>query len=102
MRDRGQVLRFLLFLLSDQDQLSSVPTELADVAADGSVAAGAFDSTALFERLVRALDRNPRRLDEVNRVVSDLTASPDGETMLPDGFNSVWEPIWAARQELVR
>jgi len=95
-------LRFLLYLLADQDQLSSVPSESADLAADGSVATGAFASAALFEHLVRALQRNPRRLDEVNRLVIDLRASPESEMLLPDGFNSVWEPIWAARQELVR
>ncbi len=102
LRDRGQVLRFLLYLLADQDQLSSVPGNSADLVADDAAARGAFDSPALFEQLVRALERDPRRLDEVNRVVSDLRASPDGETLLPDGFNSVWEPLWAARQELAR
>lgn len=101
LRDRGQVLRFLLYLLSDEDQLSSVPSEAATLAADGSAEPGALASTALFEHLVRALQRNPRRLDEVNRLVNDLRASPESETLLPDGFDSVWEPIWAARQELV-
>lgn len=99
LRDRGQVLRFLLYLLGDEGQTGAPPATLPG---SGNDAEGQplLGSTALFEQLVRALERNPARLDEVHRVLTDLRSTPEGQALLPEGLAQVWEPIWAARQEI--
>jgi hypothetical protein len=101
LTDRAAVLRFLLLLLADDVH------ELTNLAADqpGSVGLlhGHLDlamGMPLFESLVRALDRDPERLDRVARLVDDLSSSETGHSLLPDGFDELWQPIWKARQEL--
>lgn len=101
LRDRGRVVRFLLLLLSEGE------IEILDVlTGDGSGSWGyrRFGSgfgPALFESLVRALDRNPTKLDDVARLVDDLRRTPEGSALLPEGFDTIWDPIWAARQRLM-
>ncbi len=100
LRDQRQVLRFILYLLGDEASQEALPIGATAQGPSGDQGAGAFGSPALFEQLVRALERSPGRLDEVHRVVSDLRATPEGQKLLPEAFEAVWEPIWAARQEL--
>lgn len=91
-----QVLRFLMFLLSEfgADGLS------ADSVEDAFGAGGAFrpgwGGVPLFESLLQALDQNPTRLDQVARLVEDLRAADPG--LLPEGFDEIWNPVWEARQ----
>ena len=54
----------------------------------------------LLEALMRALSRNPEQLDRIARLVDDLRRTEQGARLLPEGFDSVWEPIWAARLEM--
>jgi hypothetical protein len=100
LKDKEQVLRFLLLLLTDQRQ---------DLF--GEAAAGAIDDEALkngrmtatfeslLEPLLRALDRDPSKLDHVAGVLLDLGSSDEGRALLPTGLEDVWAPIWAAREK---
>jgi hypothetical protein len=54
----------------------------------------------LFEVMMRALHRDPSKLDRVARLVDDLSATEEGRRLFPDGFDKVWTPIWSARVEL--
>ena len=54
----------------------------------------------VFEILLRALERNPKKLNQVARLVTDLCNTPGGKDCLPDGFEEIWEPIWAVREEM--
>jgi hypothetical protein len=45
---------------------------------------------------VRAVDRDPAKLEQVVRLVKDLCEQPGGADLLPEGFLSVWAPIRAA------
>jgi hypothetical protein len=99
LESRENVLRYLLLLLADDG-----------FAADGSGPitrllealdhAGAWEREAtvpLLESLIRALARDPARLDHVARLVESLSATPEGESLLPEGFEDVWRPIWDAK-----
>ena len=101
LRSKRDVLRYLLLLLSDfTDQHAGDFAQL--LARDQSVGAGApipFE-LPLFESMVRSLARNPDRLEHVARLVDDLRSRPEGSELLPLGFETVWEPIWAARGKL--
>lgn len=99
LRDRRQVIRFLLLLLSDSD------IDLADPSlpeASGSEVQwgtmGSRHSEALLEPLMRALERDPGRLDQIDSLIRDLQSSGDATQLLPPGLQKIWGPIWEARR----
>jgi hypothetical protein len=54
----------------------------------------------MLESLVRALERNPEKLDQVARFVTELQGTEEGRSLLPEDFELIWEPLWAAREAL--
>jgi len=102
LSDKGKVIRFMLLLLAEggadrNSILIALQKSLSGNGDDDNMAAVRFP---LFEALVKTLDRNPRKLDQIARLVEDLKrTSTDGE-VLPDGFEEIWEPIWQARESL--
>ncbi len=100
LSDRDRVLRFLLLLLLDTGARDL--SKLMDSPANGenkfSFMHSLFGAT-LFESLVRALDRDPERLEQVAQVILDLRQSKEGTALLPDDLDAIWEPIWAARSQ---
>ena len=99
LNNRNKVLQMLLMLLADQDAPASQggihPGQLgADDASNGSAA------IPLLESILRALDRDPGKIDRINALVSDLMVTDEGTELLPEGFNDIWPAIWAARGEL--
>lgn len=94
-----QVLRFLMFLLSEFGAEGGSLEAAGDAFEPGGApfhwGAGGLP---LFESLMKALDQSPSRLDQVAKLVDDLRAA--GENLLPQGFDEVWEPIWEARQKV--
>lgn len=95
LSDRERVLRFLLLLLSDSDARGFAHwlAEGSDGHGQTSFLYAMFDAT-LFESLVRALDRDPARLDQVARIIADPRQSQEGVDLIPDDFDSVWHPVW--------
>jgi hypothetical protein len=102
LSDKGKVIRFMLLLLAEggadrNSILIALQKSLSGNGDDDNMAVMRFP---LFEALVRTLDRNPGKLDQISRLVQDLKrASMDGE-VLPEGFAEIWEPIWQAREAL--
>ena len=103
LKNREQVLRYLLLLLADGG-LDPHETLLAKrlIGGDGTGDASGTAGLPLLEALIRALHRNPGQLDQIARLVDDLERTPEGRELLPEGFDTVWRPIWAARRELGR
>jgi hypothetical protein len=102
LANSGDLIRLLLLLLgsSGSDDLS----EAIDVVSGdrlGSTGTWIFaTSDALLEPMIRALASDPARLDEIDRLVRELTATETGRQTLPDGWHKIWDPIWQARQTL--
>jgi hypothetical protein len=99
--DPEKFLRFLQFLLGDLDDLGPLPSG-ADRAAESSFGSWGAGDFVPLESLLQALKDDPQRLDYVHSTVTELISMENGTQRLPPGFLSVWEPIWAARQELPR
>jgi hypothetical protein len=99
LRDRDRVLRFLIFLLADGDpQQAAGLLASGDRTGDGEGEDSYVIDLPLFESLLRALEREPAKLDHVAGLVEDLRKTPEGEALIPEGFTEIWDPIWAARE----
>ncbi len=100
-----QLLRYLMFLLSDPDTDAAASPELIDALTgethrtNGDEPAYEFEFP-LFESLVTALARDPSRLERVNRLIDDLSATDAGRKLLPEELIEVWEPIREAWRAL--
>ncbi len=97
LQDRNQVLRLLLLILSDVDGAELGQAEVRRLLADTGPSVRFPYSGALLEPLLRALARDPEKLDEVAHLVDDLERTAEGQALLPEGFHRVWDPIWATR-----
>ena len=100
LKDRRRVLQllFLILLGEDADVLAFV-----QLPGDGTSSVGTFggwNQATLLEALLWSLSRDPRRIDDAARLVSDLRKSEKGKDLLPEGLNEIWEPVWAAREAL--
>lgn len=94
-----KLLRFLLMLLSDQGAPKWDSEVVPGSSQETDKSRFEFLESTLLESLIRALDRDPMRIDHVGRVISDLLQTDDGRSLLPDNFEAVWEPIWAVRKQ---
>jgi hypothetical protein len=102
-QDPQRLMRFLEILLSS-DPLSTVGEELTILESVSRNAARVQTNTEppLFEMFVRALSRDPTRLDQVKSVIDELATGTSTHPFVTDDFRRIWEPIWRARQTAVR
>lgn len=97
LKNREELLRFLLMLLSGMGESG----QLAQAALGGGKWAWAWsESTALFEPMVRALARDPNKIDEIGSIMNELAKTADGRAILPEGWQEIWEPIRNAREAI--
>jgi hypothetical protein len=98
LRDKSDVLRYLALLLADE-QVALVVGSL--IGSDGQLGdAWTRSDLPVLESMVRALARDPERLDHIARLIESLSASDEGRALIPDGLATVWEPIWETRRRL--
>ena len=99
LRTRGDVLRYMLFLLAGDDSalaaLRGIPVAHDPVHSQHEWQ-GQLD-LPLVEWMVRALARAPERIEHLGRLISSLRATDEGELLLPEGLDAVWDAIWDAR-----
>jgi hypothetical protein len=99
--DPAKVLRFLRMLLATE--IEEALALLDDGDTDGHAASGGSQpEVPLFETLTRAFDRSPEKLEHVDRLMRELRSSEGGEQLVPPGFDTVWQPLWAAYQSTLR
>lgn len=96
LQSRDQVLRFLLLLLADDSELLAGMTMTIREPGQVTGVGQAMFGLPLFEALVRALDRDPDKIEHIARIVDDLCKTAEGRQLLPETFDSIWAPIWAA------
>lgn len=100
LKNRNQVLRMFLMLLADQDLPPGEGGVSPRVPGASAETGGGTADIPLLESLMRALDRSPEKIDRIQALVNDISASTDGDDLLPVGFSKIWPAIWAAREEL--
>jgi hypothetical protein len=98
IRNADDFLLYLRFLLADLSDAQGLLEGLSgESSGDWGFGGG---SGALLEPMVRALARNPGRLDDIARLVDDLSKTPDGQARIPAEFADVWDSLWAVREGL--
>jgi len=103
LKNRNQVMRFLLLILADGQA-----NALYEGMETGNRIENELDTQEkhsqlempLFEALVHTLHRDPKRLDQIARTVVELEGSSTGKELLPPEFHKIWLPIWEARQKI--
>src|SRR5690606_10762613 len=100
--DADGVLRFLRLLLADGSMdVAEALLGSGEGAGRGSTLGGGGhrDVVPILEGLVRTFERDPERLEAIDRFVKELEASGKAEALLPPAFQQIWQPIWLAHQE---
>jgi hypothetical protein len=100
LRDRRSVMRFLMMLLSDVEAMLLGDLDVnRDGRGNGNGNGNAQHARVLLEPMLRALHREPERLDRIDRLMVELSSPEDAER-LPVGWSEIWGPIWAERQRV--
>jgi len=103
LKNKRQVLRLLLLLLSDDGADVSLFVEAAGPNGKSSPPSFAgWSESTLLEALLQSLSRSPDRIEQAARLIADLSTTPEGKDLLPDGLEEIWAPVWAAREALRR
>ncbi|WP_424467032.1 phospholipase D family protein [Pseudoclavibacter helvolus] len=101
LTDRASFVRLLTLLL----ELSGVamPTRAATGATGffGTAAGSdAVEGAGLFEALLRAVAAGHDGLADAKRIIDYLASHGEDQAMMPPGFDSLWNQVWAAHLEL--
>ena len=52
----------------------------------------------LLEMLLIAISRDPKRIDRIEELVADLKMTEEGKKLLPESFETIWNPIIEVRK----
>ncbi len=96
--ERG-FLRYLLLLLGDDSSGPDLRKGSGGTFAKWLAALGAGDDVPLLEELTRTFCRTPARLNEVRRLIHDLTSNGVKEQVVPERFLSLWSVFERAMEE---
>jgi len=101
--DFESYLRMMLSVLRQEalslEHLSALSTEMTT---NSDVSQRRTDTESpLFEMLVRALARDPDRIDDLAHTIGQLRQAPGADSAIPPGFIAIWEAILEARKSLV-
>lgn len=94
IHDSDNFIRYLLFLLTDEETPTSDLLNLHR--AGGDYKDFNTQSFPLLEELIKAFSRNPKKIKDIKKLVDDLCETEEGKKIIPDGFEKVWKPILAA------
>lgn len=96
--DSGRFLKYLLFLLAENDPLSE--QKLLSFLGKGGfddASAGRFAfALPLFEELVRSFSRQPKSIDRITKLVEELKECETEKKIIPPEFSRLWETFLAA------
>ena len=94
----GEFLRFVLLLLQLAGRAGWFPED------EGAGLFGVFAmgeaSSGLLESVLAALASAPGAIDDIDRLVRQLSATEQGRQVLPDGWAGFWPSVLEARSRL--
>jgi hypothetical protein len=102
LSDPQRLIAFLLLLLATDGSDAETALDSLDRIAAGrpsSSGAGGSFGLPLLEPMLRALDRDPDRLDKIARVIADLRANEQTAALIPQELTDLWATVDAVRQQ---
>jgi hypothetical protein len=98
--DRSRFIRYLLFLLAQEADPYAFKQLLKQAeSTNGSGSSAGLAGLPLIEELVRAVSRQPEKIDHIDRLVEDLKQTVEGAALLPEDFDMVWRAFRTWREE---
>ena len=96
-----QFMRYLLFLLAEGDESFIINDRIVKHNAENmNFGTKSNFQFPLFEELVRAYSRNPKKIERISKLVKDLDSKKDvPQKLLPEGFLQMWETFVKAKEE---
>lgn len=98
LKDSKTLLRYLLLLLADDPE--AMFQELREPGGEHSSWSADGHWMPLLEQLLRALDRSPDRVEQVQRLIEDLRRTPEGQQLVPPALDSILGPISRVHHEM--
>jgi hypothetical protein len=89
--NREQLLRFIWLLLETQAEIGAIADLAQCAGAPWNVVS--MEDYPIFERIVRTLAGEPQRLNDIGRLIEDLSRTPEGRTLLPSALSQIWRAI---------
>ncbi len=93
-------LRFLMLLLQLGKGDLFDPGSLLPGQNPSTFGAFGIGSAGVLESLVTALADQPQSIDEIDRLVTRLSATEEGKNHLPPGWDAMWSQVLIARETL--
>ncbi|HNX09231.1 MAG TPA: hypothetical protein PKL29_03870, partial [Methanothrix sp.] len=98
LKDEKEVLRLIMLYLSlERESSEKVPPNPPGPTPHSP---RSHVIVPLFESMVKLLNKDPQRIDDLNNLISDLKSNPDTCNLLPKGLDEIWVPIWKARKNM--
>jgi hypothetical protein len=100
LKDANHVLKYLLMLLADDgwDARKALDVLEGEQSGTDHHPKDSEFGLPLLEPMLRALARDPAKLECVAQLVGDLSKTPEGRAMIPEGFDRIWLPIWRVKE----
>jgi hypothetical protein len=100
IKNRDQLLRYILFLLASGDESAAFSGDLANLLkSPGEGTHRGSRNPYLLETMLRALHHGPAQLERVASLLEVLRKQAESSELLSDDFQKIWEPIWNAAQQ---
>lgn len=94
--NREQLLRFIWLLLETQAGIGAI-ADLVEGQGSAPWNIAALDDYPVFERIVRTLAGDPQRLNDIGRLIEDLSRTAEGQNLLPVALTQMWSAIQKLR-----
>lgn len=95
--NREQLLRFIWLLLETQAEIGVI-SDFAEGQGGMPWDAAHMEDYPIFERIVRTLAGEPQRLNDIGRLIEDLSRTPEGRSLLPSALTQIWSAIQKLRE----
>jgi hypothetical protein len=101
--NREGFLKYLLFLLADIDEDGLPNDVLLALTTEGNRNGFTLESALpLMEEMMRALSREPARLDSIQSLIEDLVRTDQGRQMVDENFLKLWSVFSTVLKEVRR
>ncbi len=103
--DSNSFIRYLLLLLSEGQEIDPSLRETLEKLGGVNKSSNerALQDIPLVEEMLRALSRDPDKIDRIEKLVKDLSNQEGEEKQIfPEGFKNIWEPIIEARKRMMK